>query len=301
MRGDLIEIFQIINGISNYDRYLFSISPWTVNFLSRQISKTRSINQLDFWRSYKIATLHWKQFFFFFFFLISFDCYWWSSEKSNLKKIKVGDIWREFNLSCKRLVKCSQLVLIKNPKSIIFPFEEIGLQLHSKNVFFFSSFFHPFTVSFCNRWSKEGKIKIILVIYIYIYISIKNWGNVIQRILFSFAWFVIILVYPVSWGCRIHWLHLCRRVRPPPNECPDMTLNNLIVRFQQRWSFGECGVPLHCHCSQVHSGPGVVAPDKGPIYGLNRINNILMLKWIVWLNWIAWNRNVFWQLDRTCI
>ena len=26
-------------------------------------------------------------------------------------------------------------------------------------------------------------------------------------------------------------LHLCRRVRPP-NECPDMTLNNLIVRFQ---------------------------------------------------------------------
>ena len=28
-------------------------------------------------------------------------------------------------------------------------------------------------------------------------------------------------VCPVSWGCRIHWLHLCRRVRtPPPNECP---------------------------------------------------------------------------------
>ena len=29
--------------------------------------------------------------------------------------------------------------------------------------------------------------------------------------------------------------------------------------------------------------PGVVAPDKGPIYGLNRINSILMLKWIVWV------------------
>ena len=39
--------------------------------------------------------------------------------------------------------------------------------------------------------------------------------------------------------------------------------------------------------------PGVVAPDKGPIYGLNRTNGILMLNWIVWLNWIAWNRNVF--------
>ena len=24
---------------------------------------------------------------------------------------------------------------------------------------------------------------------------------------------------PVGWGCRIHWLHLCRGVRPP-NECP---------------------------------------------------------------------------------
>ena len=37
--------------------------------------------------------------------------------------------------------------------------------------------------------------------------------------------------------------------------------------------------------------PGVVAPDKGLIYGSNRTNGILMLKWIVWLNWIAWNRN----------
>ena len=25
---------------------------------------------------------------------------------------------------------------------------------------------------------------------------------------------------PVGWGCRIHQLHLCRGVGPPPNECP---------------------------------------------------------------------------------
>ena len=37
-----------------------------------------------------------------------------------------------------------------------------------------------------------------------------------------------------------------------------MTLNNLMVRFQQCWSFGECGVPLYCHCSQVHSGVAVL-------------------------------------------
>ena len=60
----------------------------------------------------------------------------------------------------------------------------------------------------------------------------------------------------VSWGCRIHWLHLCRGVRPPPlTSVLDMTLNNLMVRFQQCWSFGECGVPLHCPHSQVHSRP----------------------------------------------
>ena len=35
----------------------------------------------------------------------------------------------------------------------------------------------------------------------------------------------------------------------------DMTLNNLMVRFQQCWSFGEYGVLLYCHRSKVHSGP----------------------------------------------
>ena len=61
---------------------------------------------------------------------------------------------------------------------------------------------------------------------------------------------------PVVWDCRIHWLHLCRGVRPPPlTSVLDMTLNNLMVRFRQCWSFGECGIPLHCHRSQVHSGP----------------------------------------------
>ena len=59
---------------------------------------------------------------------------------------------------------------------------------------------------------------------------------------------------PVGWGCRIHRLLLCRGVRPPPTSVLDMTLNNLMVRFQQCWSFGECGVPLHCHRSLVHSG-----------------------------------------------
>ena len=41
----------------------------------------------------------------------------------------------------------------------------------------------------------------------------------------------------------------------PPISVLDMTLNNLMVRFQWCWAFGEYRAPLHCHCSQVHSGP----------------------------------------------
>ena len=76
--------------------------------------------------------------------------------------------------------------------------------------------------------------------YIYIYIYT---GNLYQN------------YCPVGWGCRIHRLLLCRGVRPPPTSVLDMTLKNLMVRFQPCWSFRECGVPLYCHCSQVHSGP----------------------------------------------
>ena len=44
------------------------------------------------------------------------------------------------------------------------------------------------------------------------------------------------------------------------------------MSFQQCWSFEECRVPLHYHCSQVHFDSKKVAPDKGPIYGSNRAN-----------------------------
>ena len=98
---------------------------------------------------------------------------------------------------------------------------------------------------------------------------------------------------PVGWSCRIHWLLLCRGVRPPTNECP---------RYDTKQSDGEVPAMLELWGMQSTpslpslSGPlwpRVVAPDKGPVYGLNRTNSILMINWIVWVNWIAWNRNVF--------
>ena len=66
---------------------------------------------------------------------------------------------------------------------------------------------------------------------------------------------------------------LQRGKTPTPNECPG---------YDTKQSDGK-----------VPARPGMVAPDKGPINGLNRTNGTLMLNWIVWLNWIAWNRNVF--------
>ena len=77
-------------------------------------------------------------------------------------------------------------------------------------------------------------------------------------------------ICPVGWGCRIHWLLLCRGVRPPPNECPG---------YDTKQSTGEASLMLELWGMRSTPSlpslpgplwPGVVAPDKGPIYGLNR-------------------------------
>ena len=62
------------------------------------------------------------------------------------------------------------------------------------------------------------------------------------------------LMSPVGWGSRIYQLHLCWGIKflSPLSSILDMTLNYLLMKLQS-WSFGRCGVPLHCHYSQVHS------------------------------------------------
>ena len=41
----------------------------------------------------------------------------------------------------------------------------------------------------------------------------------------------------------------------PPMSVLNMTQNNLMVKFHKCWGFGVYGEPLHCHCSQINSGP----------------------------------------------
>ena len=65
----------------------------------------------------------------------------------------------------------------------------------------------------------------------------------------------ILLAQPA--GAVVYTDLLCKGVRPPPHthqtSVLDITLNNLMVRFQKCWSFRECRILLHCHRSQFHS------------------------------------------------
>ena len=67
----------------------------------------------------------------------------------------------------------------------------------------------------------------------------------------------------VDWGCRIHWLFLCRRVTPP-HDWQGYDIKSFDGEAQGIWS-----------TTSLPSLPGplwpeVVAPDKSPINRSNR-------------------------------
>ena len=69
--------------------------------------------------------------------------------------------------------------------------------------------------------------------------------------------FALRYTMPHRWrGYWVHWHLPCRGVRPRQKSFLDMTLSSLMVRFHYCRNFGECGVPLYWHRSQVHSVPG---------------------------------------------
>ena len=65
-----------------------------------------------------------------------------------------------------------------------------------------------------------------------------------------------------------------------PMSVLNMTLNNLVMRLHECWSFKECRVPLYCYI-------GVIATDRVLSMGQIELNCVLML------NWIVWNRTVY--------
>ena len=60
-------------------------------------------------------------------------------------------------------------------------------------------------------------------------------------------------ICPVGWGCRIHRLHICRGVTLP-YECPGYGTKESDDETPVMLELWECGVPLHCHCSQFQCG-----------------------------------------------
>ena len=67
---------------------------------------------------------------------------------------------------------------------------------------------------------------------------------------------------PGDWGCRIHCLHLCRGVRPPPNECPGYDTKQSdgeVLAVLELWEMRSTpSLPL----LPGPLWPGVVAPDR---------------------------------------
>ena len=83
----------------------------------------------------------------------------------------------------------------------------------------------------------------------------NNWSGQVDRESYFFPnQITLIMDRLVGWDYKICQLYFCRGIRShPPNKCPGYdTELHLMVRLQS-WSFGECGVLLHCHYSQVHS------------------------------------------------
>ena len=104
--------------------------------------------------------------------------------------------------------------------------------------------------------------------------------------------------YPVGWGCRMHWLLLCREVRPSYNYCPG---------HDTKQSHGE--VPVMLGLWGMRSTPSLPSLP-GPLWlgveapiGQIELNSVLIQNWIAWnrtvstinskqnniLNWIVWN------------
>ena len=64
----------------------------------------------------------------------------------------------------------------------------------------------------------------------------------------------IVFVAGGSWPCSCILICTCPVIYSLNERSGYMTLNYLMVRLQY-WNFGKWGVPLHCHCSPVHSAP----------------------------------------------
>ena len=131
-------------------------------------------------------------------------------------------------------------------------------------------------------------IGITVTFMLHHFLSSLTWSGYLSYFSISFNLICIFIITPrefftpaldclVGWGCRIHRLHLCREVRPSPNECrvddtkqSDCEVPVIIELWgmQRTPSFPSLPGPLW---------PGVVGPNRVLYIAQIELNCILML------------------------
>ena len=100
--------------------------------------------------------------------------------------------------------------------------------------------------------------------------------------IYECVYILFTMTCPVHWGCRIHQLHLCRRVRLPPSECPGYDTKSshgeVLVMLELWGMWSTPSLPS----LQGPLLPGVVEPDRVLSMGQIKLNCVLMLNWITW-------------------
>ena len=107
--------------------------------------------------------------------------------------------------------------------------------------------------------------------------SKRRWEDVTMCVLETSSYFILIKATisttkpdsPVGWGSRIHGLHLCRGVRPPPpsNECPGYEIKQSDGEPPVKDIWGMWSTPLLTLlpvplCSRVVASDRVLSIDQ---------------------------------------
>ena len=103
-------------------------------------------------------------------------------------------------------------------------------------------------------WLVRGWVKSFAIFFYFILqVTIKTALHLQYNPSCCIIWSHLSVSSPIDWGSRMHWVHLCKRLRPTKSVL-NVTLNHLMVRLQS-WSFEVYGVSLNCHHSQAHPDP----------------------------------------------
>ena len=112
-------------------------------------------------------------------------------------------------------------------------------------------------------------IRLYIIIYspIWIFFLPPSYCRILSRFTFILSFRKkeyqiqeLILLCPLGWGCRIHRLHLCWRVRPHPTESPGYDTNGEVPVMLELWGMWSTQPSLPLLLGPLW--PGMVAPDK---------------------------------------